>query len=206
MGETHRSEETKTKISRSMTGMIRPKETRAKMRLAQMGNQNWLHKHHSEASRDKISQNFTGEGNPMYGRICERHPQWKGDKASYSAIHIHLRKYNPPPESCMDCGIVTIKLDLACVTGIYDRHFKNYRYLCRPCHTKIDNYKHYKDMSDRICSECRSNETYVRRDGTMIWNHFSYGLLCGRCYNRYRRHSNKSSYDGLLRRFIPKWK
>jgi hypothetical protein len=188
----HRSEETKMKISRSLTGMIRSKETRTKMRLVQLGNQNWLNRNHLKASRDKMSQNFTGEGNPMYGRTCEKHPQWKGDKASYSAIHLHLRKYNPQPKSCMDCDIVTTKLDLACVTGIYDRNLKNYRYLCRSCHSKIDNYKHFKDMSDRVCSECGSNETYIRRDGTMNWNHVDGGLLCGRCYTKYRRKGKKT--------------
>lgn len=187
MREKHRSEETKLKISLTMTGMIRPKETRGKMRLAQLGNQNWLNRHHSQETRDKISLNFTGRGNPMYGRTCEKHPQWKEDNASYSAIHMHVRKYHPQPKSCMDCNTATMKLDLACVTGICDRDFKNYRYLCRPCHAKIDNYKHFKDMSGRKCSSCRTNETYIRRDGTMSWNHVDGELLCGRCYNKRRR-------------------
>lgn len=187
MRKKHRSEETKLKISQTLTGMIRPKETREKMRLAQLGNQNWLNRHHSQETRDKISLNFTGKGNPMYGRTCEEHPQWKGDNASYSAIHMHVRKYHPQPKSCMDCNTVTMKLDLACVTGICDRDFKNYRYLCRPCHAKIDNYKHFKDMSGRKCSSCGTNETYIRRDGTMSWNHVDGELLCGRCYNKHRR-------------------
>jgi hypothetical protein len=80
-------------------------------------------------------------------------------------------------------------------SGIYNRDFKNYRYLCRLCHTKRDYYKHFKDMSDRICSACGSNETYIRRDGTMNWNHVDGGLLCGRCYTRYRRSGKKPSND-----------
>ena len=31
------------------------------------------------------------------------------------------------------------RLDLANVTGIYDRDFKNWTYLCRKCHLKFDN-------------------------------------------------------------------
>ena len=187
MGEPNRSEETKRKISETMTGITRSFETRRKMSLAQRGNQNWLDRHHTQETRDKISKNYTGSGNPMYGRIGENSSQWRGDKASYSAIHIWIRKHHPPPTNCMDCGVINNRLDLACVTGIYDRNIDNYRYICRFCHTKRDGHKHYKDMSDRICSMHGGSDTYVRRDGTLSWSNVDGMMLCGRCYNRYRR-------------------
>lgn len=115
------------------------------------------------------------------------HPQWKGDKASYYAIHIHVRRYNPRPEQCQDCDIITNRLELANVTGIYNRDIKNYRYLCHSCHMKFDAHKHRKDMSDRICSNCGSNTTYVKRNGWIVWNHVNNELMCGRCYRDYRR-------------------
>ena len=186
MGEPHRSEETKRKISETMIGITRSFETRRKMSQAQMGNQYWLDKHHTEASKKKMSDNFTGEGNPMFGITFDKNPQWKGDNASYSAIHLHLRKHFPPPNACPECGFIG-QLDLACVNGIYNRDIRNYKYLCRLCHMKLDSPKHRKDMSKRICEVCGSNKTYVKNNGWVVWTVADNKMMCGRCYNRHQR-------------------
>lgn len=63
--------------------------------------------------------------------------QWKGDDVGYIALHIYIHKYLPKPEFCQICNKLP-PLDVACITGIYNRDFKNWQWLCRSCHMKYD--------------------------------------------------------------------
>ena len=55
----------------------------------------------------------------------------------YRAIHSWVRKYYPKPRQCEYCGIKD-NVDIANITGTYDRDFLNYRWLCRSCHQFFD--------------------------------------------------------------------
>lgn len=44
----------------------------------------------------------------------------------------------PPPELCQICN-QKLPLDLANITGVYNRDFKNWAYFCRKCHLVFDN-------------------------------------------------------------------
>lgn len=142
-----------------------------------------------------------GSDNPMYGRTCEKHPLWKADKAGYHAIHRHVRKYNPPPKTCQDCNLVTDDLELANITGVYDRNIESYRYLCHFCHMKLDGKKHRIDMSERRCHVCTNNKTYTKKNGWSYWYRVDGKLTCGRCYSRYRRYL-RGVGNGLFNRLI----
>jgi hypothetical protein len=73
---------------------------------------------------------------------------WKGDDVGYRQLHAWVVKNLPMPELCEKCKQVT-PYDLANITGIYTRAFKNWKYLCRRCHMISDgrmknNLKQYR--------------------------------------------------------------
>ncbi len=72
-------------------------------------------------------------------RSNEENSMWKGDKASSLAFHVWLRKNKPKPLLCEECNKER-KLDLANTKNhVYTRNPKDYKYLCRSCHSKLDN-------------------------------------------------------------------
>lgn len=96
-------------------------EHKQKLRLAHLG-----YKPSKEAI-EKTSQSILGEKN---GR-------WKGDSVGTDALHQWVRKYFSEPDVCQFCQ-QDKKLDLANMTGIYNRDFSNWKYLCRKCHNYHD--------------------------------------------------------------------
>ena len=98
----------------------------------------------SEEQRLKMIKN-----SPSKGKFREQSHAWKGNNAGYSAIHIAMRKIFLQPEYCQECGIKTLFLDLANISGEYKRDISDWEYLCRHCHMTKDgrlknliNYKH----------------------------------------------------------------
>jgi hypothetical protein len=89
----------------------------------------------------------TGSNNPMYGvhRFGEESSQWKGEDVKYRQLHRWVRKFKPKPldSMCEICHKVSW-FDTASINGIYNRDFKNWKFLCRSCHLKID--KHYAGL------------------------------------------------------------
>ena len=103
---------------------------------------------HTEESKIKIG--LASKGN-NHG--------FRGDNILDRALHHWVRKYLPIPEDCQMCG-ENKKLDLANVTGIYNREFKNWKYFCRKCHIAFDGNvykawitKRLRKSGDRIVSE-----------------------------------------------------
>lgn len=63
----------------------------------------------------------------------ERNPQWRGDKAGYTALHNWVKRRFKRPELCDSCH--TIKaLDLANISQEYKRELTDWEWLCRRCH------------------------------------------------------------------------
>lgn len=94
-----------------------------------------------------------GKNNPMYGKkhepdtilkmrlikLGENNPYWKGYDAKIHivALHNYIRNNSTQPEKCQICNDKK-PYDLANMTGIYNRDFENWKYLCRSCHMKLD--------------------------------------------------------------------
>lgn len=102
----------------------RPMTEEMKTKLLQIN----LGKKHTEEHKRKIGEAQRGE----------KSKNWLGDAAGYSAIHRHVRKYFPKPDKCHLCKEKPPK-EVACITGIYNRDFSNWAWLCYQCHRDWDN-------------------------------------------------------------------
>ncbi len=69
--------------------------------------------------------------------LGEKNYIWKGNEVGYSALHQWVRRHLPKPELCQRCNKKP-SIDLANITGYYNRDFENWKYLCRSCHVKTD--------------------------------------------------------------------
>lgn len=66
------------------------------------------------------------------------HPNWKGDDASYSAIHYFVRRIRGKARVCENCGFEG-KCHWANISGEYKRDPADYKSLCPSCHLHFDN-------------------------------------------------------------------
>lgn len=147
------SEETKRKISESLKG-----------------NKRRLGKPHTEEARRKIGEagkKRVGEKNSMFGKkhtaetrmkmteaqkglfAHEKNPMWKGDDVSNKVLHKYIRRHLPQPHLCEFCNTKPSE-DLANITGIYNREFINWKYLCRKCHHDHDKELHKRNSEGRF--------------------------------------------------------
>jgi hypothetical protein len=62
---------------------------------------------------------------------------WRGDNIKYIALHVWVNLNIKRVKVCQTCGSMK-NIDLANIKGIYNRDFKNWKYLCRSCHMKED--------------------------------------------------------------------
>jgi NifB/MoaA-like Fe-S oxidoreductase len=75
---------------------------------------------------------------------------WKGDDVSYDGLHKWLRMNKPLPDPpiCEECKMEK-KLEISNITGIYNRDFSNYKWLCRSCYITIDMNRYWKERRER---------------------------------------------------------
>lgn len=96
----------------------------------------------------RITRNHTKSGavKGEYRRFIRGHsirgalaPWWRGDDASYGAIHTWLRKRFPKSGVCDECRREVVTTDYALIHGReYSRDRADYRELCRKCHVAYD--------------------------------------------------------------------
>lgn len=109
----------------------------------------WLGKKFSEEHKHKLrlaklGRTLTEEhkrkcGEALKGLTAgEKHYNWKGDNVGYRGLHKWVKSRLPKPKSCSNCGQEKKWLDLANITGVYTREFRNWKYLCRSCHLIYD--------------------------------------------------------------------
>lgn len=112
--------------------------------------------------------------------------------AGYAALHIYVRRHKPKPDLCKNCGLIP-PYEVANITGIYDRDFKNYRWWCRKCHMTDDNrlmklhnnnIGRFIDMFNRSCFKCGTNNPYLGRNGRPVWRKINNDYVCGNCYQK----------------------
>src|SRR3990167_9332030 len=69
--------------------------------------------------------------------IDDNHPQWKGGKVGYSALHTWIHRTWEKSKKCDFCGLEK-RIDWANKNGIYNRNRINWLNLCRRCHIIYD--------------------------------------------------------------------
>lgn len=143
----------------------------------------------SKETCEKIRHAKLGEKNPMYGKFGSQNPTWK-DNPSYNTLHKWLKMHLPKPNLCERCNLIPPK-DMCNITGVYNRDFSNWKYMCRKCHLVFDdNIKNLKppkkiDFSDYRCSICGSDKTYIqKKNGRPHWLYRDDKPVCGKCNQR----------------------
>ncbi len=121
----------------------------------------------------------TGKNNPAYGRHInsnENHGMWTGDDVRYDAVHVWVNRHKPKPSDgkCEVCHLVPY-YDLANVTGLYNREFSNYQYLCRKCHRSIyhsgeNSHSYGKPKSLKTIKKLSAAIKKGYRSGRIVWN------------------------------------
>jgi len=118
------------KVSKSLKGTIFTEERKRNISLGQIG------KIISEAAKKKMAEAKRGKT----GAITNR---WKGEDVGIKALHHWVRKYLQQPELCEFCNR-NKSIDLANMTGVYNREFHNWKYLCKSCHIDYDRPRRHK--------------------------------------------------------------
>lgn len=107
----------------------------------------------------KLREQKMGEKNPQWkgglpkclvcqkvvsygGKHCKVHQppnNWKGDKASYHAMHAWVARHRGKPQKCEHCGTTEKRMyHWANKSRRYKRDLTDWIRLCRPCHSKYD--------------------------------------------------------------------
>lgn len=72
--------------------------------------------------------------------VGDKNKSWKGDLATYSAIHYWVSGNKGKPKKCEHCGTTKAKkFEWANIDHEYKRDLNDYIRLCTPCHRKYDN-------------------------------------------------------------------
>lgn len=74
----------------------------------------------------------------MSNKKGSENPKWQGYNISYRSLHQWIVRNKPKPSACESCGMITDILDAANISGKYYRDFNDWRYLCKPCHSRYD--------------------------------------------------------------------
>ena len=125
------------KLGRFMEGVPNPHTTEWNKNISDslLGDKNPMYgKHHSVEHKKKVSDKMQGI------HKGESNPQWKGDKAGYSALHKWVRRNFGTPKKCEWCGLDDKHrmYHWATIDGQGGRDRSNWLRLCVPCHKKYD--------------------------------------------------------------------
>ncbi len=117
--------------------------SRKKMSESQKGKIPWIKgKKHTQETKKKMSMAAIGripwnKGKKFEHRQDENSYQYKGSKASYSAIHHWVNKRRGTAKKCSKCGS-TVNCQWSNVDHLYKRVLEDYKELCAKCHNKYD--------------------------------------------------------------------
>lgn len=71
------------------------------------------------------------------GRRDDKHPEWKGEFASYSAVHHWVKRWKGKPIKCEHCGKKK-ECQWANIDHNYRRNLDDFISLCVKCHSTYD--------------------------------------------------------------------
>ena len=130
----------------------------------------------------------------------EKHGMWRGGIKHHSAGYIYIWKPNHPLVN-IDGYVAEHRLVMEEHIGRYltkdehihhingnkqDNRIENLQILSNSEHRKL----HTKDMSDRFCSCCGTDKTYINHGKYIQWIKHPItkeGYVCGRCYKQISR-------------------
>lgn len=72
-------------------------------------------------------------------RKGEMHPNWRGNKVSYTGLHQWVRRTLEKPETCDDCKL-NEPVEVANISHKYLRDLSDWLWLCRTCHVERDKW------------------------------------------------------------------
>lgn len=121
------------------------KETREKMRQTALANyksgkRTAVYKGQKRPDHSLVLKQLYQDGKrePVV-MLNENNPSWKGDKASYSALHKWLRNHKQKTGQCDSCGTTQSKrTEYANISKQYKRDITDYHELCTSCHRLFD--------------------------------------------------------------------
>lgn len=113
--------------------------------------------------RDKRGRFIDGgywEGKKGDQRLTgERHWNWQGNSAGYSALHKWARKQFGNPGFCWLCERSPKRLEMACINRIYTRSGSAWAALCVRCHRILDGHPYMRkgpaNRHEVIAAMCR---------------------------------------------------
>ncbi|HPV97945.1 MAG TPA: hypothetical protein PLZ78_08975 [Spirochaetota bacterium] len=74
----------------------------------------------------------------------EKHPNWKGDKVGYFALHGWVKRKLEKPSVCSVCGIKASRMEIHNKSGKYKRDLSDWQWLCAGCHRNLRNIRNPK--------------------------------------------------------------
>jgi predicted nucleic acid-binding Zn ribbon protein len=109
---------------------------------------------------NSCGRHYIGEGEHYCSKRCsklnENNVNWKGNKASLSAIHIWVKARKSKPDFCEGCGR-NKPYDLANISQEYKRDINDFKWLCRKCHMEED--KRMFNLKNIV--DCKNKKDYL---------------------------------------------
>jgi hypothetical protein len=91
---------------------------------------------YDESMKSRLNMDGLSLGN-LQGELNQN---WKGNEASYSALHYWVVRKKGKAVICVDCGS-SKKVEWANISGEYRRDELDYKSLCKKCHNVFDNHR-----------------------------------------------------------------
>lgn len=127
--------------ARNKERVNRERRARQTPETLEMANQKKKAWYQANKERARATENARYHANKkLRGYVSgQRSPNWKGDNASYSAIHYWVSRHRGKPQECERCGTTKAKkYEWANISQQYKRDFSDWVRLCVPCHSKYD--------------------------------------------------------------------
>ena len=70
----------------------------------------------------------------------DRNDAWRGNEATYAAMHKRVEAVRGKPSQCELCGVAGVECEWANQSGNY-ADVNDYKRLCLPCHRKLDAFR-----------------------------------------------------------------
>jgi hypothetical protein len=114
------------------------------------------------------------ETKKKFGKSNEKHPLWKGDKVSYSGLHLWVKRHKPCLFYCENCKKAKeeYELELSNISGEYKRDINDYEYLCVRCHNDKDKVgKSFEELMGKEKARAVKKKMSDKRKGKLNSNY-----------------------------------